>query len=185
MASATRFASSARVAFVSIALALVGPAALAQSPKSGTIDPGMTRDEVIARLGMPSGESNTGSFTYLFYDNGCAERCGMDDVVVLEKNIVTDAIFRSPKRVFTGVSSSPQELTPVAAGHTGPQSLRASTPEDSAHRGGIVFAQPHPIAQPPRYIRIIPNRADSARMAQPSAGGVPPTGTDTAATAPH
>ncbi len=140
----------------------------------------------MARLGTPSGESHAGSFTYLFYDNGCAARCGIDDVVVLERDIVTDAIFRSPKRAFTGVSSSPQELSAAPGDQFGPQPLRASTSDDSAHRGGIVFAQPHPIAQPPRYVRIIPNRADSARMAQPSAGAAASaTGTDSAATTPH
>jgi hypothetical protein len=104
---------------------------------------------------------------------------------VLEKNIVTDAMFRSAKRAFTGVSSSPQALAPAPADHSGPEPLRASNADDSARRGGIVFATRSPIAQPPRYVRIVPNRADSARMAQPSADGAASTGTDSAATTPH
>ncbi len=186
MRSSTRLGHLARIALIGLTLPLTATWAFAQAPAPVAIDPGMTRDEVVARLGTPSGESHAGSFTYLFYDNGCAARCGIDDVVVLERNIVTDAMFRSRKRAFTGVSSSPQELSAAPAGHVGPEPLRASTSDDSAHRGGIVFAQPHPIAQPPRYVRIIPNRADSARMAQPSAGGAASaTGTDSAATTPH
>jgi len=177
----------ARITLVALlSLPLGAGAALAQAPAPVSIDPGMTREEVVARLGTPSGESHAGSFTYLFYDNACTARCGMDDLVVLEQNIVTDAIFRSPKRAFTGVSSSPRQSVPLPAAHSGPEPLRASTSDDSAHRGGIVFAQRDPIAQPPRYVRIIPNRADSARMAQPTAGAAAPaTGTDSAATTPH
>ncbi len=185
MRSSLRLGRMGRIALVGLSLPFAATWALAQAPAAMAIDPGMTRDEVLARLGTPSGESHAGSFTYLFYDNGCAARCGVDDVVVLEKNIVTDAIFRSAKRTFTGVSSSPRALAPLAAGHSGPEALRASTADDSAHRGGIVFASRNPIAQPPRYVRIVPNRADSARMAQPSASAAPATGTDSAATTPH
>jgi hypothetical protein len=156
----------------------------AQSQSVVTIDPGMTREQVFARLGTPNGESHFGSFTYLFYENGCVVKCGIDDVVVLEKDIVTDAVFRSPKRSFTGVSSPPVALPAVSAGQVPPTPLRAATSEDSAHPGGIVFAQPHAIPPPPRYTRIVPNRADSARMAAPSRPGESPTPTDSTA-APH
>ena len=57
-------------------------AVFAQSRSVVTIDPGMTREQVLARLGTPNGESHSGSFTYLFYENGCVVKCGIDDVVV-------------------------------------------------------------------------------------------------------
>jgi hypothetical protein len=154
---------------------------------SVVVDPGMTEAQVVTRLGEPSQTSHAGSFTYLFYDNECGRKCGMDDVVILERGIVTDAIFRSAKRTFTGASSSPRALPPVAPGHFAPEPIRASTPDDSTHRGGIVLMGPRPPAQPPRYIRVVPRRADSARMASsgspPPAPGPPPR--DTTGSAPH
>jgi hypothetical protein len=159
-------------------------AVLAQATSVASIDPGMTREEVLARLGTPNGESHFGSFTYLFYENGCVVKCGVDDVVVLEKGIVTDAVFRSPKRTFTGVSAPATSLPSTSTGYFPPTSLRLATSEDSAHPGGIVFAQPHAVTPTPRYIRIVPNRADSARMAAPSQPPAAPSPADPA-TAPH
>jgi hypothetical protein len=184
MRSITRPMSSAPMGLVGLVLALgltVG-AADAQSAPVVTVDPGMTRDQVVTRLGTPSGESHFGSYTYLFYENGCAIKCGIDDVVVLDKDIVADAIFRSPKRTFSGVSSSPEELPPVAAGHYTPEPIRASTSDDSAHRGGIVFAEPRTPLQPPRYVRIVPNHADSARL---SSHGPTSSGSDSSTSPPR
>ncbi|GEM_PF-851995 len=167
-------------------LALVALASVA-TPTSGraqsvaSIDPGMTREQVVARLGEPSAESHRGSFTYLFYDNGCGPTCGTDDVVVLERNTVTDAIFRSPKRTFTGTSAAPEALAPVSTARFAPAPIRAASADDSAHRGGIVFMEPRAPRRPPRYERIVPNRADSARLA---AGHAAPAPADSAA-APH
>jgi hypothetical protein len=146
-----------------------------------SIDPGMTRDQVLTRLGEPSAESHWGSFTYLLYDNGCGQKCGIDDLVVLERNTVTDAIFRSPRRTFTGASSSPQALTPVSTAHFAPEPIRASSADDSMHRGGIVFMEPRAPLRPPQYVRITPNRADSARLAAGHSGPPAPD----SATAPH
>jgi len=170
-----------------LVLSGVGPAvraANAQPAATVSIDPGMTGEEVIARLGRPSTQSHFGSFTYLFFDNGCRD-CGIDDVVVLDKDIVTDAIFRSPKRVFTGVSSSPQGLPPVPSSHFTPEPLRASSGDDSTRRGAIVFAEPRAPAQPPRYTRIVPNHADSARMAAPSGAGDAPHSADSISAPPQ
>jgi len=176
---------AARSGLLVLALGLTASAARAQGSVAA-IDPGMTREEVTARLGQPSEESHFGSFTYLFYDNGCARKCGIADVVVLDKNIVTDAIFRSPKRTFTGVSSSPQALPPVQLGRFTPEPIRAATADDSAHRGGIVFVEPRSPIQPPRYTRIVPNQADSAHMGATHSdapgdgvGPAPPGGTTT------
>ena len=156
------------------------------SAQTVTVDPGMTRDQVIYRLGEPSEESHAGSFTYLMYDNECGQACGMDYLVVLERGVVTDAIFRSGNRVYSGTSSSPKALPPTPPAHFAPEPIRASTPADSAHRGGIVLMGPRPPARPPGYIRVSPNRSDSARMAS---GTSPPTGAgaraDTSAPPPH
>lgn len=176
--------SIARLLAAVIFASATAQAAFAQSPSVVSIDPGMTREEVLARLGTPNGESHFGSFTYLFYENGCVVKCGVDDVVVLDKNIVTDAVFRSPKRTFTGASAPATSLPSVSTGYFPPTPLRLATREDSAHPSGIVFAQPHAIAEPPRYIRIVPNRADSARMAAPNQPPAAPSPADST-TAPH
>jgi hypothetical protein len=168
--SKIHFMRSVMIVAMSRGLALVAVVALASTVRAqrvthtAVIDPGMTRDQVVVHLGDPDGESHAGSFTYLFYDNGCAQTCGMDDVVVLERNIVTDAIFRSPKRTYTGASSSPQALPPIPTGRFLPEPIHASTPDDVAHRGGIVFMGPRPPARPPQFTRIVPNRADSGRL---------------------
>ena len=157
----------------------------AQSPtQSVSVDPGMTRDQVIERLGEPSEESHAGSFTYLMYDNECGQKCGMDDLVILERGMVTDAIFRSGKRTYTGTSSSPRPLPPTPPSHFAPEPIRASTPADSANRGGIVIVGPRPPARPSRYVRVTPNRADSARMATSSTPTPTPTPTPAPAAAP-
>jgi hypothetical protein len=180
-----------------LAAAVLGPPgrvqaqgqAAAQSPsKTVSVDPGMTREQVVDRLGEPSEESHAGSFTYLMYDNECGQKCGMDDLVILERGAVADAIFRSGKRIYTGTSSSPHPLPPSPPTHFAPEPIRASTAADSANRGGIVIMGPRPPARPSRYVRVTPNHADSARMAS-GASGAPaaPTTTppDTAATRAH
>lgn len=172
--------TAAVLAAVAAACLLGARVAQAQA-KSATIDPGMTKEQVVDRLGEASVMSHAGSFTYLFYDNECEKKCGMDDLVILERGIVSDAIFRSPKRTFTGISSSPRSLAPGAPAHFAPEPIRASTPDDSAHRGGIVLVGPRPPVRPSRYIRIIPKRADSARMA--SSG--PAKASDSAGRAPR
>lgn len=166
---------------IAAALLLAMPQMAAAQAKPVTIDPGMTKEQVVGRLGAPSEESHSGSFTYLMYDNECGPKCGMDDLVVLERGVVTDAVFRSGKRTYTGQSSSPLALQPSAPSHFAPAPIRASTPDDSAHRGGIVLMGPRPPARPPSYVRVVPNHADSMRLmpSGPKHDSVPP------APAPH
>ena len=38
---------------------------------TGTVNPGMTRDEVVAVWGAPVTERTDGAWTYLYYRNGC------------------------------------------------------------------------------------------------------------------
>lgn len=74
----------------------------------GTIDPGMTRAQVIEKLGKPSTIRNYQGSTYLMYPNKCGKSCGMQDIVILDHDVVVDAVFRSPNRHYTGTSSSPE-----------------------------------------------------------------------------
>ena len=89
--------------------------------QTGTVNPGMTRDEVIAVWGEPVAESATAARTYLYYRNGCEVTCGTFDVVFLEDNQVVDAIVRAPGHTYSGVSSSPpgREALPTLPGTTG------------------------------------------------------------------
>ncbi len=79
------------------------------------IDPGMPKAQVVARLGAPAVERTVGDATFLFYKNDCHRTCGMNDIVVLNKGVVVDAIFRSAKRRYSGVSSSPRMIPAAEA----------------------------------------------------------------------
>jgi hypothetical protein len=77
------------------------------SAQTATIDPGMTRAQVVAKLGEPLSSRAYESFTYLLYRNGCERRCGMNDLVVLDSGRVIDAVLRASSRHYSGTSSSP------------------------------------------------------------------------------
>jgi hypothetical protein len=77
------------------------------SADTGTIDPGMSVDQVIALWGNPSAIRHAGDYTYLHYRNGCELSCGTDDVVILQSGQVVDAILRWPGHGYSGQSSSP------------------------------------------------------------------------------
>jgi hypothetical protein len=82
---------------------------VASSPLAAQdISPGFTRAQVEARLGAPAAVRTVGDYTYLFYNNGCEIRCGQHDLVILKEGKVTDAVFRSKKRHYTGTSSAPE-----------------------------------------------------------------------------
>ena len=81
----------------------------AQTPAS--IDPGMTREQVVAKLGEPLSSRSYEGFTYLLYKNGCEKKCGMNDLVVLDSGKVVDAVFRAGGRKYTGTSSSPRMIS--------------------------------------------------------------------------
>ena len=74
---------------------------------SGTVDPGMSRDQVIGVWGPAVAERALGNWTYLYFRNGCEVTCGMYDVVLLEYDQVVDAVVRGPGHTYSGVSSSP------------------------------------------------------------------------------
>ena len=106
---------------VGLAFALLCAIALpsaAQAPKS--IDPGMSEAKVVERLGEPDLSRTNGDFKYLFYRNGCIKQCGIDDFVILQKDSVVDAVFRSADRAYTGKSSSPRSIPAEVAARTRP-----------------------------------------------------------------
>ena len=111
---------------------LYGMPLLAQAA-AHTVSPGMTRAQVIGVLGQPATSRAVGEDTYLFYLNACGKRCGMNDLVILHADSVSDAIFRSPDRHYTGRSSSPSTIPPsVAARHKASSTEPMKTRPDSS-----------------------------------------------------
>lgn len=96
---------------------LVLAAGLAQAQVPATIDPGMTQEQVVAKLGKPLSSRSYDGYTYLFYRNGCEKKCGMNDLVVLDSGKVVDAVFRSANRHYSGTSSSPRMISAADARH--------------------------------------------------------------------
>jgi hypothetical protein len=74
---------------------------------TGTVNPGMSRDEVVGVWGPPVAERTLGEWTYLYFRNGCEASCGTFDVVFLESGAVVNAIVRAPGHTFGGSSTSP------------------------------------------------------------------------------
>jgi outer membrane protein assembly factor BamE (lipoprotein component of BamABCDE complex) len=99
--------------FTGLALLLVAVAGNASAQAS--IDPGMTRDQVVGKLGKPTSEHSSGSATFLYYKNGQERKMGMSDMVALDSGKVVDAVFRSGARRYTGRSSSPAPVSAEAA----------------------------------------------------------------------
>jgi hypothetical protein len=99
-----------------IAVLCVSASALG-AQTSATIDPGMTREQVVAKIGEPLSSRSYQGFTYLLYKNGCEKKCGMNDLVVLDSGKVVDAVFRAKGRTYSGTSSSPRMISAVDAKH--------------------------------------------------------------------
>lgn len=74
---------------------------------TGTVNPGMSREDVVGVWGEPVTERVADGRTYLFYRNGCEVSCGTFDVVFLEGGQVVDAIVRGRGHTYAGTSSSP------------------------------------------------------------------------------
>jgi hypothetical protein len=120
------------MSLVVLTMMTAAPRLRAQSA-SLTIDPGMSRAQVIAVLGQPAAVRSYDSTTYLLYRNGCEKTCGMQDLVVLERDSVTNAVFRSPERHYSGTSSSPEQKPPHrAAKHA--SALAKPAPEETTHQ---------------------------------------------------
>ena len=80
---------------------------------TGTVNPGMTREDVVATWGPPITERASGAWTYLYYRNGCEITCGTHDIVLLQGGQVVDAVVRGPGHNYSGMSSSPPGRTAV------------------------------------------------------------------------
>jgi hypothetical protein len=105
-----------RTALVALGLLLLPAAARAQADVM-TIRPGMTQAEVVASWGKPLKSVSSGDYTYLFYANDCLKTCGGDDVVILERGQVIDAIARASYHAYDGIASSTPDRKP---GYTAP-----------------------------------------------------------------
>lgn len=79
---------------------------------TGTVAPGMSRDQVVALWGAPVAERAAGTRSYIYYRNGCEVSCGTFDVVFLENGQVVDAIVRWGGHGYAGTSSSPPDAQP-------------------------------------------------------------------------
>ena len=122
-----------RVKMVAASVALIGVTLIGAAPlgaQTDTIAPGMTEAQVIARLGRPASTRSFQSFTYLFYQNGCEKKCGMNDLVTLDSGRVVDAVFRSSRRHYSGTSSSPRAI-PAAEARKGKPDAPLSVPVTS------------------------------------------------------
>lgn len=116
-----------------LALVLVSsPLAAQQATK--TVSPGMSKAQVVAALGEPATSRTASDFTYMFYHNTCGKRCGMNDLVVLQRDSVVDAIFRAPNRRYTGTSSSPVAIPPAQAARMKPTTAGQPMVTDTTRR---------------------------------------------------
>jgi hypothetical protein len=166
-------------------------AALPAHAQVASIDPGMTRAEVVERLGSPVGERKSGEYTYMFYRNGCEIRCGMQDLVILQDDMVVDAIFRSSKRTYNGASSSPTGVTPEASGAGRPAGsgtiniTPASSTSGPPAGGGIVTGTPAPPpTQQPATVTGVTTRPVTPAVIPPAAVANPMTAGPTTGTVP-
>ena len=114
----------------------------AEGQSDRVIDPGMSRDQVVAELGSPAVERRAGAFIYLLYANGCERTCGMQDLVILRNGAVVDAIFRAKGRTYTGTSSSPGTVAPGRT--SGASGAVRSSLGDGTGRGSIILSTPAP-----------------------------------------
>ena len=152
-----------RPLLVLLSLVIASPVLAQNAPVR--IDTGMSRAQVIELLGRPATERSSNGFTYLFYINGCERTCGMNDLITLRGDSVTDAIFRAPNREFTGRSSSPaQNRSPRA--NRGPLTVRP----DSV----VVRIVPADSSSPPPGTGGIVAPARTQEQAAPAAAPQPP-----------
>lgn len=87
----------------SLSLALLAAVvAVAPASAQATIARGMTADQVRAAFGAPATTRESGVWTYWYYLNGCAVRCGSDDVVFFRDDRVVAAVLRTRRRTIAG-----------------------------------------------------------------------------------
>jgi hypothetical protein len=160
---------------------------LALQAQASTVSPGMSRAQVVAALGEPATARVASEYTYLLYPNDCGRACGMSDLVVLRRDSVVDAIFRSPVRHYTGTSSSPTAEVREAARSgsrrrgltTGAVARQNADPAAAAQRGASWSSAPAVPATP----AATPAKAAPATPAATAAKAAPATPAATAAKA--
>ena len=152
-----------RAAIVFALLCVTAAPSRAQAPKS--IDPGMSEAKVVERIGQPDASRAAGDFKYLFYHNNCIKQCGMDDVVILQKDSVVDAMFRSAERTYTGKSSSPRSIPADVAARTRP-APRETHPSEVVQAGSV---KPEPAPKPDTPAEKADSTAKKAPAEQPVA----------------
>jgi hypothetical protein len=187
-----------------LVLAALVPAALGAQDATFVVDSGMTKAQVVERLGAPASERSAGAFTYLYYFNGCERECGMSDLVILQNDAVVDAIFRAAERQYTGQSSSPAQrrpqrsvagtgtlATPAAAAGAAMPGGPAAPPEAPARRG---VADDVEQLAPATVIEVDvgpvtgaakPSLADSLPRPDSVQRAIPPTDPDSTVTPPE
>jgi hypothetical protein len=164
-------------------------AASATLNAQAVIDPGMSKAQVIAKLGPPNTQKSSGASTYLFYRNGKEKTVGMADLVMLDGDKVVDAVFRSNARSYSGKSSSPSAIpADVARKHpvvTSPSPAQTTAPvPNAAHSGAMKMpaekaedvAKPIPQARSARLETekaAAAKKADSARTTKPDSTAKP------------
>src|SRR6185436_17665756 len=72
------------------------------------------QQQAASRPRAPAAVRRVGSYTYLFFRNGCEYTCGTMDVVTLENGRVVDAIVRWDGHRYSGESWSPVGKVPFA-----------------------------------------------------------------------
>jgi len=132
---------------LALGLALLHPAA----SRAQTVRPGMTEAQVRSLLGQPTVVRAQDDWVYLFYPNGCAVRCGSDDVVFLRDDRVVTAVFRTARRRFVG--------TPAAA------ALEAAEGDNGPGNGRAAGAPPREEGS----IRVSPSRVRGSAPGRPGA----------------
>jgi hypothetical protein len=128
----------------------------AQQAGPTIIEPGMSQDQVVARLGHPVVERHDGAHTYLTFDNDCGKACGGDDLVILDNDAVVDAVFHTGRRQYAGTGSPTTLTSGSGKPHPAAEAIRPASAADSAHRGGIVYMGPRPPTAAPKYDVVKP-----------------------------
>jgi hypothetical protein len=143
--------------------------------QAASIDPGMTKEQVIAKLGKPTSEHSSSTATYLYYANGQEKKVGMSDMVALENGKVVDAVFRSPSRKYTGKSSSPAAISEEAAAARGnggkapPMKMPAASKAPEKKIAPPTTRKTEPLIKPgAKKIQAPPKSADTAKKAAPA-----------------
>ncbi|HEY2027034.1 MAG TPA: hypothetical protein VGG78_08495 [Gemmatimonadaceae bacterium] len=143
-----------RRSILSVLLVVPAVSFAQQSAPSRTVSPGMTRSQVVAALGEPATARTASEYSYLFYPNACGRACGMNDLVILRGDSVVDAIFRSPDRHYTGMSSSPVPVRPRTSTQPKARAATSKAAKDSAAaksaKASEKTATPAPKIKPPK-----------------------------------